>query len=183
MPAKPLMLPRRLLAAAPTGARAFGRRTGAKAHLPPAPKRRQQPAAPRRRDPPHAVARVVATSAPAPPAPPPSPLDETLAAGALLRPSSAQRRAPRWALPRAGGVATSAALALAAHELGGLLYALVCRYRTVGGTVGPPCVTPFSAPWDSCTRTRPLKVRIRYQNFTVQKQACAGNKHLNKPIL
>ena len=78
MPAKPLMLPRRLLAAAPTGARAFGRRTGAKAHLPPAPKRRQQPA-PRRRDPPQAVARVVA-SAPAPPAPPPSPLDETLAA-------------------------------------------------------------------------------------------------------
>ena len=116
MPAKPLMLPRRLLAAAPTGARAFGRRTGAKAHLPPAPKRRQQPA-PRRRDPPQAVARVVA-SAPAPPAPPPSPLDETLAAlagpprgGATSSPGA--RRAYRAAAYEAARKAWDAAARVA----------------------------------------------------------------------
>ena len=133
MPAKPLMLPRRLLAAAPTGARAFGRRTGAKAHLPPAPKRRQQPA-PRRRDPPQAVARVVA-SAPAPPAPPPSPLDETLAAlagpprgGATSSPGA--RRAYRAAAYEAARKAWDAAPAARRTAAG---WTLIVRLAAAAG--------------------------------------------------
>lgn len=80
------MLPVRLIATPlRTGTRAFGRRTGARAHLPPAPKRWQKPAPPRRRP---AVARVAAARPALPsaldetrPAPlPPSALDETLLA-------------------------------------------------------------------------------------------------------